>query len=70
MTRIVRKLPTESQEQIMLVTWLVKKGIKFYAIPNGGKRNYLEAAKFKREGVQPGVPDLCIPIQSSKESYR
>ena len=30
------------------------------AIPNGGTRNFKEAAKLKREGVQAGVPDLCI----------
>jgi len=32
-----------------------------YHVPNGGKRNYLEAVKFKRMGVVAGVPDLVIP---------
>lgn len=27
---------------------------------NGGKRNLLEAVKFKRMGVKAGVPDLCF----------
>lgn len=60
----ISKVPKEDQEQIKLAVWLAKKGIRFFAIPNGGHRNYLEAAKFKRMGVQPGVPDLCIPIAS------
>lgn len=30
------------------------------AIPNGGFRNKIEAAKLKRCGVLPGVPDLFI----------
>lgn len=33
-----------------------------YAIPNGGKRNLLTAVKLKKEGVRPGVPDVCLPI--------
>ena len=27
---------------------------------NGGSRNVREAAKLKRMGVKPGVPDICI----------
>ena len=33
-----------------------------YAIPNGGKRNVVTAVRLKKEGVKPGVPDLCLPI--------
>lgn len=33
-----------------------------YAIPNGGQRNAIVAAKLKAEGVLAGVPDLHIPI--------
>lgn len=29
-------------------------------IPNGGFRNKLEASKFKKMGVRPGVPDFLI----------
>jgi hypothetical protein len=47
-----------------LVVWLEGKGIRYYAIPNGGKRSMSEAVKFKRCGVKKGVPDLCIPIPS------
>jgi hypothetical protein len=68
MTRTVRPklyaLPKEDQEQIFLVTWLQKQGIKFYAIPNGGKRSLMEAVKLKRMGTIAGVPDICIPIPS------
>ena len=52
---------SEDQEQIILATWLTKKDIPFYHVPNGGRRNYVEAIKFKRMGVSPGVPDICIP---------
>lgn len=60
-------LPTtlsEDQEQTLLATWLTKCGIKFYAIPNGGKRSLSEGVKFKRSGVQAGIPDICVPIPS------
>lgn len=33
-----------------------------YAIPNGGERNAIVAAKLKKEGVLAGVPDLHIPV--------
>ncbi len=62
MARMPNETPSEAIEQIKLATWLSKQGIKFYAIPNGGYRNLLEALKFKRMGTMPGVPDLCIPI--------
>jgi len=55
-------LPTEAQEQVKLVTALNKLQILHYAVPNGGKRDYYEACKLRRSGVQAGVPDLCIPI--------
>lgn len=66
MTRKVslRAIPTEDQEQIMLVTWLTRQGIKHYAIPNGGARSMTEGIKLKRMGVSAGAPDICIPIPS------
>ena len=52
----------ERDDQIAFVSLLEKKGIIFYAIPNGGSRNLLEAVNLKRQGVKPGIPDICIPI--------
>jgi len=40
-----------------------------YAIPNGGLRNKFEAIKLKKEGVLAGIPDICIPHQSSCNRY-
>ncbi len=56
------KLPTEAQEQIRLAAWLTKMGIRFTASANGGKRDILEAAKLKRQGVSAGFPDVFIPL--------
>lgn len=36
--------------------------------PNGGKRNIREAARFKKEGVKAGFPDLFLPYTSNKYS--
>ena len=33
-----------------------------FHIPNGGKRGKAEAARFKRMGVKPGVPDMFLPV--------
>lgn len=58
------QVPSEDQEQAKLCKWLRLQRIRFFAIPNGSSRHLLEAIKLKRCGVQPGVPDICIPIPS------
>lgn len=58
-------IPLEKDEQIRLCVWLRKKNVLFYAIPNGGSRNYLEAVSLKKAGLLKGVPDLCIPMASA-----
>ncbi len=37
----------------------------FYAVPNGGSRNYKEAVKMKREGIVAGVSDMVLQIPNS-----
>lgn len=60
----MKMVPKEDQEQAKLCTWMTKKGIWFFAVPNGGSRVLAEAVKLKRCGVKPGVPDLVVPIPS------
>lgn len=55
-------MPKEDQEQIVVATWLEKNNILFYHIPNGGARSLQEGVKFKRMGVKPGIPDICVPM--------
>lgn len=54
---------SEDQEQAAFVQWFrcqwPKVLIAHFA--NGGSRNKAEAAKLKRIGVVPGMPDLFIP---------
>jgi hypothetical protein len=58
----------EHMEQCALMRWCQLNEQKYpelrwiYAIPNGGQRNILVAAKLKKEGVKAGVPDLCLPV--------
>jgi len=33
-----------------------------FAIPNGGERNIIVAARMKKEGVRAGVPDLFLAV--------
>ena len=57
------RIPTEHEEQREFVRWFRQgyKGIRIFAIPNGGQRSMAAAARLKVEGVSPGVPDLFIP---------
>lgn len=37
-----------------------------FAIPNGGERNKVTAARLKAEGVKAGVPDIFLPVPRRK----
>ncbi len=58
----------EHHEQVALIQWAALNTHKhpelalLFAIPNGGHRDIRVAAKLKAEGVQAGVPDLCLPV--------
>lgn len=59
---------TEHQEQAALFRWAAFTEARWpelallHAIPNGGQRNKIVAARLKAEGVKPGVPDICLPV--------
>ncbi len=59
----------EHTEQCTLMQWWALAchgfGISeqlLFAIPNGGQRNVVTAAKLKDEGVRAGVPDLFLAV--------
>jgi hypothetical protein len=60
--------PTEHWEQVALMQWAAVRARQcpalnlLFAIPNGGDRHPVVAAKLKAEGVKKGVPDLCLPV--------
>ena len=60
------RIPTEHEEQRELVRWFRQtyKGVRIFAIPNGGARSPATAGRLKAEGVSSGVPDLFIPAWS------
>ena len=50
----------EHQVQKAIAQYLDLRGVCYFAIPNGGKRNLITATKLKAEGVKAGVPDICV----------
>ncbi len=57
---------TEHDHQRLTVAWFRDRyphldGV-FFAIPNGGWRDKVTAARLKAEGVVPGVPDLFLAV--------
>lgn len=60
---VLGRIPTEHEEQRELVRWFRQtyKGVRIFAIPNGGQRSMATAARLKAEGVSSGVPDLFVP---------
>jgi len=60
-----RRAYTESNEQRLFIQrWRLHPLTRHWpacAVPNGGRRGVVEAARLKAEGVSPGVPDwLCF----------
>ncbi len=57
----------EDAEQITLFKWAQFSSGRFpelelmFHIPNGGKRDAREAARFKAMGVKAGIPDIFLP---------
>ncbi len=56
------KLPTEAQDQVKVVVYAKKRGLRMFSIPNGGRRSYLEAVRLKQQGVVAGIPDMFFPM--------
>jgi hypothetical protein len=62
----------EDKEQIALFKWASLARMPsgyfiseyLFAIPNGGKRNILEASRLKKQGVKKGISDMFLPIPS------
>lgn len=63
--------PTEHEEQCAIIHWCLGVDTRpetklIFAIPNagrmGGRRGALWGARLQREGLRPGVPDLCLPV--------
>jgi hypothetical protein len=61
-------VPSEHAEQVALMRWArlwsahVPELALLFAIPNGGQRHKIVAARLRAEGVQAGVPDLFLPV--------
>ena len=67
MTNTYSRKHGEDSEQAAVVYWAALSQKRYpalkwlYHIPNGGKRNKVEAARLKLQGVKAGVSDLFLP---------
>ena len=64
--RVVIFVVSEAQEQEVVVQYCDLTHIPCFHIPNGGYRHIQTAYNLKKQGVKPGVPDLCIPVARGK----
>lgn len=69
--RVTVYASSEHAEQVALFEWAALHAGRYpelgllFAIPNGGKRDPVTAARLRDEGVRPGVPDVCLPVPSA-----
>lgn len=65
---------TEHAHQCALMCWAADMAVAeprlklLFAIPNGGERNPVVAARLKAEGVKAGVPDLMLPVSCETQA--
>ncbi len=65
---MARARNSEHAEQVALFKWAEFAAARWpeltlmHAIPNGGHRSKITAARLKAEGVRAGVPDICLPV--------
>ena len=60
----------EAQHQTQVFKWAAQPSVRgvypelklLHHIPNGGRRDPIEARHLKEQGVKPGVPDLHLPV--------
>ncbi|WP_085833856.1 VRR-NUC domain-containing protein [Clostridium merdae] len=65
---------TEAQHQTCVFKWAAQPSIRskwpclklLHHVPNGGKRDKIEAAHMKQQGVKRGIPDLDLPVARGK----
>ena len=60
------KIEHQHQKAIVEYLFLLEKQgkiITFFAVPNGGSRNLIEARNLKLEGVRAGVSDLVVVLK-------
>lgn len=61
-------MATEAQHQKLIFDWSlsVRKDYPelalLFHIPNGGRRDAIEARHLKQQGVKRGVPDICLAV--------
>ena len=59
---------TEAQHQRLVMEWSLRVRGRYpelkllHHVPNGGRRDPVEARHLKEQGVKPGVPDLDLPV--------
>ena len=68
--RVRDKFPTEHEEQEQVIAWWASRCEAYgylpevlMAIPNGAHKSFGQAAKFRREGLRAGAPDLFLAVQ-------
>ena len=59
---------SEHEDQVALIRWADASAVELpalrwlFAVPNGGLRDKIVAARMKAEGLRAGVPDLFLPL--------
>jgi len=64
----MKRVPSEHDEQAVILAWARAMRGQYpelallFAVPNGARTSYSQAKRLKAEGMQAGVPDLCLPV--------
>ncbi|MBL3520290.1 VRR-NUC domain-containing protein [Arcobacter lanthieri] len=59
-------IPTEHQEQSLVIQYCNLRKIPIFHIPNGSYKSLTARVRAKKEGLVSGIPDLMIPIANKE----
>ncbi|WP_026803623.1 VRR-NUC domain-containing protein [Aliarcobacter lanthieri] len=59
-----KPIPTEHQEQSLVIQYCNLRKIPIFHIPNGSYKSLTARVRAKKEGLVSGIPDLMIPMPS------
>ena len=64
-----RNSGSERDLQVASVALIERMGLFCFHVPNGGKRNVIEATRMKAAGVRAGVTDLVVILPSGRVGW-
>ena len=68
----MKRSDNEHKLQVVLFQYLAlnaNRNVYYFAIPNAGKRSLPAGARMKKEGLTPGLADICLMFSEGRVAW-